>query len=138
MANHQLFMRLKLIFVLLLVTCELRTSIAQNNNYQFSHLDIGNGLSGNQVNCIYKDSKGFMWFGTMAGLNRYDGYTFKVFKHDANNQNSLNDDYIQSIYEGPGQNLWIFTRNGYSIYNPATEQFDNDTSPWINSLKLPN
>jgi len=79
-----------------------------------------------------------MWFGTMAGLNRYDGYTFKVFKHDANNKNSLNDDYIQSIYEGPGQNLWIFTRNGYSIYNPATEQFENDISPWIKSLKLPN
>jgi hypothetical protein len=46
-------------------------------------LDINNGLSHNQVNCIYKDSKGFMWFGTIAGLNRYDGYTFKVFKQRA-------------------------------------------------------
>jgi ligand-binding sensor domain-containing protein len=50
---------------------------AQNNSYQFSHLDITNGLSDNQVNCIYKDEKGFMWFGTTSGLNRYDGISLK-------------------------------------------------------------
>src|ERR1700744_4580870 len=98
-------MRIRLVLVLLLITGGLYTAIAQNNIYQFSHLDISNGLSGNQVNCIYKDSKGFMWFGTMAGLNRYDGYTFKVFKHIANDKNSINDDFIESIYEGPEQNL---------------------------------
>src|ERR1700722_15136552 len=116
-------MRLKLVLVLFLISCGFYTSLAQSNKYQFSHLDITNGLSRNQVNCIYKDSKGFMWFGTMAGLNRYDGYTFKVFKHIANNKSSINDDYIQSIYEGPNQNLWITTRNGPCIYNLATEQF---------------
>ena len=136
MANYK-FMRLKLILVLLLITGELRTSLAQNNSYQFSHLDIGNGLSGNQVNCIYKDSKGFMWFGTMAGLNRYDGYTFKVFKHTTNDKNSINDDFIESIYEGPEQNLWIITRSGLCIYDLATELFSSDVSLWINQLKLP-
>jgi len=111
---------------------------AQNSQYQFSQLDISNGLSHNRVICIFKDTKGFMWFGTMSGLNRYDGYSFKIFKHDANDKNSLNDDYIQSINEGPGQNLWISTRSGYTIYNPATEQFENDISLWIKALKLPN
>jgi len=130
-------MRIRLVLVLLLITGGLCTSFAQNNIYQFSHLDISNGLSGNQVNCIYKDSKGFMWFGTMAGLNRYDGYTFKVFKHIANDKNSINDDFIEGIYEGPEQNLWIITRNGICTYNLATEQFSSDLSPWIKQLKLP-
>ncbi len=131
-------MRVKFYILLVAILFVCPQVFAQSGQYQFSQLNINNGLSHNQVNCIFKDAKGFMWFGTMAGLNRYDGYTFKVFKHDANNKNSLNDDYIQSIYEGPGQNLWILTRNGYSIYNPTTEQFENDISPWINSLKLPN
>lgn len=56
---------------------------AQNDQFQFSRLDINNGLSHNQVNSILKDSKGFMWFGTLSGLNRYDGYKFKIFKHSS-------------------------------------------------------
>lgn len=131
-------MRAKFYILLVAILFARPQAFAQTGQYQFSQLDISNGLSHNQVNCIFKDAKGFMWFGTMSGLNRYDGYTFKVFKHDANNKNSLNDDYIQSIYEGPGQTLWVLTRNGYSIYNPTTEQFENDISPRINSLKLPN
>lgn len=130
-------MRLKLVIILFLISCGIYTAHAQSNKYQFSHLDITNGLSRNQVNCIYKDSKGFMWFGTMAGLNRYDGYTFKIFKHIANDNNSINDDYIESIYEGPKQNLWITTRNGPCLYNLATEQFSSDLSSWLKLLKLP-
>jgi signal transduction histidine kinase/ligand-binding sensor domain-containing protein/DNA-binding response OmpR family regulator len=131
-------MRLKVISILILIVGGFYTSFAQSNNYQFSHLDISDGLSHNQINCIYKDSKGFMWFGTMSGLNRYDGYTFKVFKHNANNKNSINDDFIESIFEGPGQNLWITTRAGTCIYNFATEQFESDISSWLKTLKLPN
>ena len=105
------------------------TAYAQNNKYQFSHLDINNGLSHNQVNCIYKDSKGFMWFGTLSGLNRFDGYNFKIFKHDEKNKSSIIDDYIVNIFDGPDQKLWVLTRNGYSIYDPETEQFSRDLSP---------
>ncbi|MFI5137982.1 MAG: two-component regulator propeller domain-containing protein, partial [Sphingobacteriales bacterium] len=79
----------------------------QSSQYRFSHLDITNGLSHNQINCIFKDSEGFMWFGTASGLNRYDGYSFKVFKHNANDKNSLNDDYTSLIFEGPGKKLWM-------------------------------
>jgi ligand-binding sensor domain-containing protein len=78
-----------------------------------------------------------MWFGTASGLNRYDGYSFKVFKHDVNNKNSVNDDFIISICEGPDKKLWITTRAGYSFYDPETEQFNNDVSSVINSFKLP-
>jgi len=130
-------MRLTLAIGIILLFGGFYTSFAQDNKYQFSHLDISNGLSHNQVNCIYKDSKGFMWFGTLSGLDRYDGYTFKTFKHDTHNINSLNDDYIENIFEGPGQNLWIETRGGFCVYDPSTEQFNSNISPLLKSLKLP-
>lgn len=102
---------------------------AQNNEYQFSQLDITNGLSNNRVNCIYKDAKGFMWFGTTSGLNRYDGYEFKVFKHDAANDNSLFDNYVVHIYEGPDNKMWLYTHNGLSMYDPGNEKFSNNILP---------
>ncbi|SEP43452.1 hybrid sensor histidine kinase/response regulator transcription factor [Mucilaginibacter sp. OK283] len=109
----------------------------QSSQYRFSHLDISDGLSHNQVNCIFKDSKGFMWFGTAAGLNRYDGYTFKVFKHDVNSKTSVNNDYVDKIFEGPDKKLWIFSRSGFCFYDPETERFSSDMQPLLRSLKLP-
>lgn len=78
-----------------------------------------------------------MWFGTASGLNRYDGYTFKVFKHDRNDKNSVSDDFIYKIFEGPDKKLWIQTRSGYCFYDPETEQFNRDMPPLLRSLKLP-
>ncbi|SDT04415.1 Signal transduction histidine kinase [Mucilaginibacter mallensis] len=109
----------------------------QGSQYRFSHLDVGDGLSHNQVNCIFKDSEGFMWFGTASGLNRFDGYTFKVFKHDSNNKNSVSDDFINKIFEGPDKKLWISTRNGFCYYDSDTESFNSDMSLLLRSLKLP-
>src|ERR1035437_1913358 len=106
-------------------------SKAQNNQFQFSHLDINNGLSHNNVTCIFKDNKGFMWFGTLSGLNRYDGYKFKIFKHTVSDTTSLNDDYIVSISEGPDNKLWIETRHGFNIYDPATEKFDRNITAYL-------
>lgn len=110
---------------------------AQNNEFQFSKLDITNGLSHNQVNCVLKDSKGFMWFGTLSGLNKFDGYKFKVFKHIAGDTTSLNDDFIVSISQGPNDKLWIETRNGYNIYDPATEKFSRDIGSYLGLIGVP-
>ena len=110
---------------------------AQNDQFQFSRLDINNGLSHNQVNSIFKDSKGFMWFGTLSGLNRYDGYKFKVFKHSATDTSSLNDDYIIGITEGPGNKLWVETRTGFNIYDPATGKFSHNISGYLRSIAVP-
>jgi signal transduction histidine kinase/ligand-binding sensor domain-containing protein/DNA-binding response OmpR family regulator len=121
-------------FILLLM---LDVAFAQNGKYQFSQLNRSNGLSNNQVNSVFKDSEGFMWFGTAAGLNRYDGYTFKIFKHDVYNKKSLIDDFVTGIFEGPGKKLWVSTRSGYCFYDPETEQFDSDISLMTGSLKLP-
>ncbi|OKS86845.1 hypothetical protein RG47T_2302 [Mucilaginibacter polytrichastri] len=109
---------------------------AQNSIYQFSHLDISNGLSNNQINCIFKDTDGFMWFGTTSGLNRYDGYKFRVFKSETKDTSSIADNYVSRIYEGPGKKLWVFTHSNYSIYDPETEKFSNNINPELDRLKI--
>lgn len=125
--------------LLLLVFFANLQSIAysQRNAYQFSHLDINNGLSNNQTNCIFKDSYGFMWFGTISGLNRYDGYKFKVFKNQRTDSTSIADNFVSHIYEGPGKKMWVFTHKNYSIYDPRTEKFSNNINPELARLKIP-
>lgn len=130
-------MRFKLYLLcvcLLVVTDGLQ---AQNNSYQFSHLDITNGLSDNQVNCIYKDEKGFMWFGTTSGLNRYDGHKFKVFKRDIKDPNSLKENHVMHIDEGPDKKLWVFTHADVSVYNPSTERFSNNITAELRRFNIP-
>jgi len=78
-----------------------------------------------------------MWFGTMSGLNRYDGYAFKTFRHSAKDSSSLSDDYISNITAGPDNKLWIETRTGYVIYDPATEKFDRHTEKKLKAMKMP-
>src|SRR5579862_6299003 len=97
---------------------------AQHADYQFSRLDIADGLSNNAINCIYKDNKGFMWIGTGSGLNRYDGYTFKVYKHSTDTT-ALSDDDITGIFEGPFGKLWVATLAGFNIYDPTQDRFEH-------------
>jgi signal transduction histidine kinase/ligand-binding sensor domain-containing protein/DNA-binding response OmpR family regulator len=110
---------------------------AQPVQYPFSHLDISNGLSHNQVTSIIKDAKGFMWFGTASGLNRYDGYTFTIFRHKENDTTSLNDDLIVKIQEGPHNKLLIDTRYGQSIFDPVSEKANSNVMAWCRQLSLP-
>ncbi len=89
----------------------------------FEHLTVKEGLSQADVNCILQDSRGFMWIGTQDGLNRYDGYVFKVYKQDPGNPRSLNDSWIVSIAETPDGTLWVGT-----LVNPTfLNRFDRLT-----------
>src|SRR4030095_1147915 len=99
-------MRFNTLVIILISFLAALDGVAQLNRYQFLQLDVSSGLSHNQVKCIYKDAKGFMWFGTMSGLNRYDGYDFKVFRHSAYDSLSLIDDDISGISELPGNKLF--------------------------------
>lgn len=68
-------------------------------NLKFTHLSIADGLSHSDVRAIVQDQQGFMWFGTwLGGLNRYDGYTFKVYKHNPQDERSLSSDNIRRLY----------------------------------------
>ncbi|RYE32181.1 MAG: hybrid sensor histidine kinase/response regulator, partial [Sphingobacteriaceae bacterium] len=130
-------MRWKLLLIYFIVTWLTGFVFAQENRYQFSQLDINNGLSHNRVTCIYKDNKGFMWFGTKSGLNRYDSYRFKVFKHNFNNPASISDDCIININTGPENKLWIQTRSGFNIYDPNTERFSHHVKKELQKLGIP-
>ena len=110
---------------------------SQSGHISFTHLDINNGLSHNQVNCIFKDRRGFMWFGTMSGLNRFDGYTFIVYRHNPDDSSSINDSYINSIAEDHLGRLWINTRTAFCIYDPESESFSNNITGYLESLGLP-
>ncbi|MDM8564661.1 two-component regulator propeller domain-containing protein [Candidatus Halobeggiatoa sp. HSG11] len=93
---------------------------------EFEHLTRKDGLSQSTVYAILQDSKGFMWFGTQDGLNKYDGYDFTHYRHEPNNSNSLTGNFITFIYEDKAKNLWIgINDGGIAKYN---RQQDNFTS----------
>ena len=93
-------------------------------HYYFKNLSIRNGLSQNTVNAILQDRKGFMWLGTKDGLNRYDGLSFRKFKHDAANPRSIGNSFITSLYEDFNGNIWVGTDAGVNIYYPEKEAFE--------------
>jgi ligand-binding sensor domain-containing protein/signal transduction histidine kinase len=83
-----------------------------NRSIRFEHLSLEQGLSQSVVNVIFQDSKGFLWIGTEDGLNRYDGYGFKTYRPEVENENSLSDRWITSIQEDREGFIWIGTRQG--------------------------
>ena len=95
-------------------------------DYLFKTLDARNGLTSSQTTCILKDSRGFIWFGTPAGLYRFDGYQFKHFQCDSQDGSSLPDSYIINMQESLDGSLWVETTAGYCIYHPQTESFERD------------
>src|SRR5687768_8186362 len=110
---------------------------AQSDHFIFSKLDIYNGLSHNQVNAILKDPDGFLWFGTISALNRYDGYSCKIFRNQHDDSSSLNDNSILSLYELPEGKMWVGTAKAPCIYDSHTEKFNADYLGYLQSLGLP-
>ncbi len=88
----------------------------------FRHFTSEQGLSQNFISCILQDTKGFMWFGTKDGLNRYDGYEFKVYRHDAFDTTSLSGNWIYSIFEDSKERLWVGT-NSLNLFIIKNEKF---------------
>ena len=110
----------------LLVIVLLLLPITVAGVYLFKTLDARNGLTISQINCVMKDSKGYVWLGTPAGLYRFDGYTFRNFQCNSQDGSSLPDSYIISIQETLEGTLWIETAAGYCVYHPQSENFERD------------
>ncbi|MCW3092497.1 MAG: signal transduction histidine kinase [Ferruginibacter sp.] len=91
--------------------------------YNFKKYQIENGLSSNLTTSVIQDSKGFVWIGTREGLNRFDGYNFKIFRHNLRDSNSLASSIINCVYEDRKLRLWVGSEKGLLIYNPLTENF---------------
>jgi len=85
---------------------------AQESKIKFQSLSLDDGLSQSTVFCIAQDSRGFLWFGTEDGLNRYDGHTFKIYKFDPEDPESLGFSYIRALHEDREGRLWIGTFGG--------------------------
>jgi ligand-binding sensor domain-containing protein len=98
--------------------------LAQPPALKFEKLNETHGLSSNYVNCVLQDSKGYLWVGTRDGLNRYDGYTFKVYKSTYGDAKTLPSAFITSIYEDKNQVLWVGTEGGgLAVYNGKLDYF---------------
>ena len=99
------------------------SSLLANDSLPIFHLSIQNGLSNNSVRSVYQDSKGFIWFGTYDGLNRYDGNEFKVFRNRLSDSTSIPHNYIYTIHEDVTHKLWVGTGQGLATYNANTGKF---------------
>ena len=99
-------------FVFFLTSVIINPIAAQTNQLKFTHLFSEHGLSQNTVHSILQDRRGFMWFATEDGLDRYDGYNFKVYKNIPQDSSSISDNFIWTIYEDRDGVLWVGTNSG--------------------------
>ena len=109
-----------------LLVLMLALPLAAAGVYLFKTLDARNGLTISQINCVMKDSRGYVWLGTPAGLYRFDGYTFHNFQCNSQDGSSLPDSYIISIQETMEGTLLVQTAAGFCLYHPQTENFERD------------
>ena len=95
----------------------------QADAVRFRRLSVVDGLSQSTVTAVLQDQRGFMWFGTEAGLNRYDGYQFRVFKRDPGDPGTLSNNTVNVIYVDQGGDLWIGTDGGLDRLDRAAGEF---------------
>ena len=115
-------MKIRYYFFLLLIFPAI--TFAQKKQLGFDHFTTNNGLSQSNVLCTMQDSKGFMWFGTREGLNKYDGYKFTVYKNDPKNKNSISGNFISSFIQSRNGDIWVGTHGGgLCKYNTQKDAF---------------
>lgn len=97
---------------------------AQSKEYIIKQLKDADGLSQSTIYSMIQDRTGFLWFGTIDGLNRFDGYEFKVYENDPYNSCSISDNFISSLFEDSDGYIWVGTVNGYlNRFDRRTEKF---------------
>ncbi len=96
---------------------------AQNLDIIFEHISTEQGLSEGSIYAIFQDDKGFLWFGTKDGLNKYDGYNFVYYKSNPSDSTSLSDNQVYSILQDSHGELWIGTFRGLNKYDRIKESF---------------
>lgn len=96
---------------------------------KFTQIGVDNGLSHATVWSMAQDAKGYMWVGTSDGLNRYDGYNFKIYRHEADKEESLPSDFVKRISFDPIGRMWVSGDGYLSLYKPITDSFVNYTFP---------
>ena len=116
----------RLLGLTLLLTCLWAGAETAIPDMKFRRLDTPDGLSSSLINCIFKDSQGYVWIGTSYGLNRYDGYRFKTFYSNRRDSTTMRNNYTDRIMEAYDGKLWLSQGMNYCVYDPKTEQFERN------------
>lgn len=117
-----------IIYMLLLIILLITTNIvyvSAYNNINFKNITSEDGLSQGTVETIIQDDQGYIWLGTNDGLCRYNGYEFKIYKHDEELENSITNNYIVDIKQDNSGNIWVGTANGLSKIDTKTDLITN-------------
>ena len=116
---------------LVLMLLHILPSHAYDGAIDFNNLTNRDGLSNCQVKAILQDDRGYVWFGTQAGLDRYDGFRFKTFLNSNSSETSLPNNSVDEVQQDADGNLWVHTGMGYCIYQYEKEQFDRHPEKWL-------
>ncbi|CAN5779547.1 sensor histidine kinase [soil metagenome] len=111
-----------ILFLLLFLSFN-RNGNAQNETLRFEHIGIEEGLSNEIVLAMLQDSKGYIWFGTLRGLNKYDGYSFTKYQFDPFDSSSISQGCVYTIFEDKFGSIWVGTTDGLSKFDRTTEEF---------------
>ncbi|HYX07415.1 MAG TPA: two-component regulator propeller domain-containing protein, partial [Bacteroidales bacterium] len=114
---------LRFLFILMFSLYLSASVSGQKTSTHFQHYTTQDGLLQNMVDCIFQDSRGYMWFGTWNGLCRFDGYTFLGFKEENSSIGKLSNNFVHSICEDTEGNLWIGTDDGLNVYVYDEDRF---------------
>src|SRR5688500_9040505 len=109
MKSQPVFLSLQFTILLMLLTA---VSTFSQQSIKFEHLSMEQGLSNIHVQCLFQDSKGFIWVGTKEGLNQYDGYSFNTYTNDPKDSTTISSSDIRGIAEDTSGHLWIATSGG--------------------------
>ena len=121
------FLKIVVWGIMLLQGLPLRGQHLEEEDFKFRHLNSSQGLSNNQISTIHKDRFGFIWFGTVSGLNRYDGHSFKTYKNIPGDTTTIPFNNVQRIFEDHRGFLWVFSQdNQLTIFNPYKDVFSSD------------
>ena len=112
-------------------TATIKLPIVDGTDIRFARSYTGDGLSQTKVAQIVQDDQGFMWFGTQYGLNRFDGYNFKVFVHDPRNPNSLSGVFINALFKDRHGTLWVGCDQFLNKFDRKTERFTQYAVPSV-------
>ena len=100
-------------YLTILILCLIVLCARAHEHYIVQHYSILNGLSQNTVMAILQDKQGFMWFGTWDGLNRFDGYTFTVYKAMKDGALAQVNNRVECIFEDEAEQIWWGTYDGH-------------------------
>ena len=117
-----------IIYMLLLIILLITTNIvyvSAYNNINFKNITSEDGLSQGTVETIIQDDQGYIWLGINDGLCRYNGYEFKIYKHDEELENSITNNYIVDIKQDNSGNIWVGTANGLNKIDTKTDLITN-------------